>query len=112
MQLNHQLNSRLEEGEVHVVIPREEQMPFHATIAGFQYSKKGEDYDPKYEIQSSLSIIQNFVQKISIKYQRHWTPPVRLFGKSFRVTHKPKQSATPLSSHTHPLFDGRLTGTQ
>lgn len=105
MQLNHFLNRQLTAAGVPIVIPREDQMPFHSTVVGFQYSDRSEDFDPQYEIQSSLPIIQDLVQQISAKYRTQWTP--RLAGSTFRVTHKPMRSATPLSIHTQPLYDSR-----
>jgi hypothetical protein len=99
MHLNHDLNQHLAAAGVPVVIPREDQMPFHATLAGFRYSKKGETYDPQYEIASQLPTIYSLVDTVSNDHRSNWN-----IGGPFHVQHKPMRSPEP-KSHTHPLAD-------
>jgi hypothetical protein len=99
MRLNHDLNRHLEAAGVPVVIPREDQMPFHVTVAGFRYSKKGETYDPHYEITSQLPTIYSLVDVVSQSYRHQWNA-----GEIFRIQHKPLRSPAP-KSHTHALVD-------
>lgn len=101
MRMNHALNSRLESAGVPVVVPREDQMPFHSTVAGFRYSKKGETYDPTFEIESKLPDIYSLVRAISEKYRDQWTPPT---SARFHIQHKPLRSPFP-GNHTHALVD-------
>ena len=101
MRMNHDLNRKLTEAGIPIIVPREDQMPFHSTVAGFRYSSKGESYDPKYEIGSKLPDIYSLVRAVSEKYRYKWNVPD---SQSFRILHKPRRSPSP-SIHTYPLID-------
>ena len=100
MKMNHDLNRHLEDAGVPVVIPREDQMPFHSTVAGFRYSKNGETFNHTFEIGSDLPKIFSLVHEVSEKYRQKWDSK----EVAFRVQHKPLRSPEP-KEHTHPLLD-------
>ena len=102
MRMNHDLNRKLTDAGIPIIVPREDQMPFHSTVAGFRYSSKGESYDPKYEIESKLPDIYSLVRAVSEKYRYKWNVPDE--SQSFRILHKPLRSPSP-SIHTYPLVD-------
>ena len=101
MRMNHDLNRKLTDAGIPIIVPRKDQMPFHSTVAGFRYSSKGETYDPKYEIGSKLPDIYSLVRAVSEKYRYKWNVPE---SQSFRILHKPLRSPSP-SIHTFPLID-------
>lgn len=106
MRMNHDLNQHLESAGVPVIVPREDQMPFHATVAGFRFSKKGETFNPVFDITPQLPEIYSLVHDISEKYRHQWN----LNEFAFRIQHKPWRSAAP-SNHTHPLVEVRMNRT-
>jgi 2'-5' RNA ligase len=101
MRINHDLNQHLHRFDIPIAIQREDQMPFHATVAGFRYGSNGESYDPTLNIEPQLSTIYNFVHQVSQQYLIAWNGPN---GKGIRIQHKPKRSSQP-SLHTFPLVD-------
>jgi 2'-5' RNA ligase len=99
MTLNHELNARLRSKGVPIVVPREDQMPFHSTLAGIYFGESSESYNPLNNISSQLPVIHSIVQNLSNSKMEDWNP-----SDGIRVLHDPRSSSEG-GLHTFPLID-------
>lgn len=85
MSLNHDLRDRFVQEGIPVEVPREDQMPFHITLAGVQLGQgEGTAED---DISGYLKDIYNIVEPISKEYGDTWAGPNPL-----RIQHDPRFS--------------------
>jgi 2'-5' RNA ligase len=99
MKLNNEINDRLRSEGVPIVVPREDQMPFHSTLAGIYFGESSESYNPLNNISSQLPVIHAIVQKLSNSNMEAWNP-----SEAIRVLHDPRSSSKG-ELHTFPLID-------
>mmetsp|Transcript_24845 Transcript_24845/g.44976 ORF Transcript_24845/g.44976 Transcript_24845/m.44976 type:complete len:351 (-) Transcript_24845:176-1228(-) len=99
MKLNHEINDRLRSEGVPIVVPREDQMPFHSTLAGIYFGESSESYNPLNNISSQLPVIHAIVQSLSNSKMEAWNP-----SDGIRVLHDPLSSSKG-GIHTFPLID-------
>jgi hypothetical protein len=81
------------------VVPREDQMPFHSTLARIYFGESSTSYNPLNSISSQLPVIHATVQNLLNSKMEAWNP-----SDAIRVLHDPRSLSQGVL-HTFILID-------